>query len=141
MSKANFEWVILGDLAVSCTSRGDMPNERWNEYLKELRAYRVSKVLGTAVGSLSLTSAQRKQASEVMEELNITSAGVTDESIVRGFVTALSWVGVNIKAFSWAELRQAIAYLQVPPSVAERAFQAAHELRVRVHGEVGSKTV
>lgn len=133
MSKAaNFEWVILGDLAISCTSRGDMPNERWSEYLDDLRAKRVTRVLGAAVGSLSLTSAQRKQASEIMEELHITSAGVTDESIVRGFVTALSWVGVNIKAFSWAELRQAISYLKVPSALAERAFQVAHELRVRV---------
>lgn len=132
MSKANVEWVILDDVAVCVTSKGDVPNERWLEYLEELRSHRVTKILTATVGAISLTSIQRKQAAEISDALQITNAVVTDEQIVRGFMTALSWVGVKIKGFPWADLDEAIRYLQLPPEVADRVGQTAKDLRQRV---------
>jgi hypothetical protein len=137
MSKAIVEWVILGDLAVMCASRGDVPNDRWLEYMEALRTNRVSKILASTVGPVNLTSIQRKQASEIADQLQITSAVVTDEQIVRGFMTALSWVGVKIKGFSWDDLDQAIQYLQVPLAMVGRVEQTAKEMRFRLQRGAG----
>lgn len=141
MSKASIEWVILDDLAVMCASRGDVPNERWLEYMEALRTCRVTRILASTVGPVNLTSLQRKQASEIADQLQITSAVVTDEQIVRGFMTALSWVGVKIKGFSWEDLDQAIQYLQVPSALVDRVVQTAKEQRLRLqHGASGIKS-
>jgi len=141
MSKANVEWVIMDDVAVCLASRGDVPNDRWLEYMQELRTQRVTKILTGTVGPINMTSLQRKQGAEISDELQITNAVVTDEQIVRGFMTALSWVGVKIKGFSWADLDEAIRYLQLPPDMVDRVSQTVMDLRLRVHrGVTGAKS-
>ncbi|HEX2573814.1 MAG TPA: hypothetical protein VH877_29970 [Polyangia bacterium] len=137
MSKASVDWVILEDVALICSSQGDVPHDRWLELMNEMRAHRVSRCIGAALGQVHLTSIQRKQASEIADQLQLMSAVVTDEKIVRAYTTALSWVGVQIKSFAWADLDEAVRYLKLSPATAERAEQEMRELRARVQRAMG----
>jgi hypothetical protein len=84
---------------------------------------------------------QRARAREVIGEVPITVAVVSDDPLVRGVVTAFSWFHPRMRAFAFNEgagLREALKYLQVDDALAARA---ASEVRVmqRELGEGGSR--
>lgn len=60
------------------------------------------------------TPAQRKAMNEALQGTSFTTAIVTDVTLVRGVVTALSWFNSSIKAFSTAQVEDAFRYLQIP---------------------------
>lgn len=122
-----FKWVIEGNLMVNCSTAGEMIPERWREYINELREKRITKVLGLNLGSVALTSVQRREVGNLVQEQGIISAVVTDDKMIRGVVTAISWFGGNIKAYSWDELKEAVKFLGVTPE--ERIVGIAHRLK------------
>lgn len=132
MSKAVLEWAIMGDLAVMFSSDGDVPAASWQKYLAELKANRVTKILSLTPGHTSLTSVQRKEAADIAKAQGIVAAVVTDDRLVRGMLTALSWLGVNVKGFSWDEIKEALHYMGVSPVYHERVIATADQLKVRV---------
>jgi hypothetical protein len=70
---------------------------------------------------------------ETLKRKGVQIAIVTDEKVVRGIVTAASWVGVDAKAYSWTELRDAIKHLGIPPESTERVVAAVNHLRISGH--------
>ena len=61
---------------------------------------------------------------------------VTDDKLVRGILTAISWFGGNVKAYPWAELKAAIQYLKIPSHSEDRVESLAAELRRRCEEEL-----
>lgn len=105
-------WAIVGDrLLISLTQAGPIPDARWQHFLRDLRESRVPYVLGTSVGSVDVNSVQRKSVAELLKGKRI--AVVTDHRVARGIVTALGWLGLDIKSFSWSQLTQSVDYLGV----------------------------
>jgi hypothetical protein len=129
MKRATFKWKVLGNVCVSCSSAGEIPEEDWNAHLKALESAGVIKALTSTVGPIDVDSTHRKQAAEVVMRKHMRCAMVTDERLVRGLVTAISWLGVDIKAYAWDEARRALEYLDVPASLHDRVHAVLLELR------------
>ncbi len=115
MSAGVIKWDIVGDVFIVHTTEGRVPDSDWNAFVQELRTKPVRKFLGASTGSTDVSSTQRKAAAEVMKERNISATVVTDDRLVRGVVTAASWLGANIKSFSWAELNACLRALDASP--------------------------
>jgi len=120
------QWVIVGDILVSF---GRIRDELWDDYINDFKTKGVTKYLGTTIGHVEVNSVKRKEIFEVTKGRGIKVAIVTDERIVRGIATAASWVGVNVKAFSWEELREAVRHLGIPSSLEERVIDAVMQLK------------
>jgi hypothetical protein len=72
------------------------------------------------------TPAQRRRLADVIAGHVVPVAIVSPSAFVRHTVTALSWFNRNTKTFPPSELREAIAYLEIP---ATRADLIEKELR------------
>jgi hypothetical protein len=130
MKQATHKWIDIGDLMVSLgINEGPIPDDVWERFVKEIIAKPIKKYLATNVGYVDVNSVQRKLISDAFKTKNITVAVVTDEKIVRGIVTAVSWLGVNIRSFSWTELEKAIDYLAVVQPQKQRTLEAIKQLR------------
>ena len=129
MKKALFKWTELGNLMVGYSTEGQIPDDVWRRFIHDLKTKSFTKYLGASVGYLEVTSIQRKQVAEALKGKSVSLAVVTDEKLVRGIVTAASWLGINVKSFSWAEMNDAFNYLGVPSYLQGRATDAIEELR------------
>ncbi|HEX2573402.1 MAG TPA: hypothetical protein VH877_27885 [Polyangia bacterium] len=132
------KWILIDDVMISCATAGAVPDGVWAAYVKDLSEKRFTKHLATAVGAVELTSVQRKSASEAIKRREVPVAVVTDDRLVRGIVTAVSWLGVDIKAFSWGEVRPALRHLRVPPGAEDQAFMGLMNLRNACMSEAAS---
>lgn len=93
-----------------------MSDESMNAMLNDMRTKPIKKFLGTDIGGVEVTSVQRAAGAELVREKGISVVVVTDERIMRGVVTALSWLGANIKSYSWTTLEDAVRHLGVNSS-------------------------
>ncbi|HTU62362.1 MAG TPA: hypothetical protein VMF89_28075 [Polyangiales bacterium] len=68
-------------------------------------------------GSSSLSPKQRKAIADMTRDLHIDyrAAVLTQSLVVRGIVTALSWLGATQAAFAPEDLTAACAYLELTP--------------------------
>ena len=119
---ATFRWSVVGDLMISLSTVGVLPDEPWNEFIKEMKVKPIKRYIGTTVGPTEASSLQRKAAADVFKEKAIPAVVITDEALVRGLVTAVSWFGPDIKAFAWADLPKAMKHLRVGPEQERRAI-------------------
>jgi hypothetical protein len=104
-------WVVYGDLVMSLTREGAVPNEHWQRYLEDLRRATTKVVLGFGVGAMSVNSKQRRQAAVALSDKRV--AAVLNSSVARGIATAFSWLGLQLRSFalSPATVLDAFAYL------------------------------
>jgi hypothetical protein len=138
MSKTNvvIRWVIEGNLMIVCSSAGEMPPERWTAFMDDLKSRPINRCLGLNLGTVSMTSVQRSEAGEIVKQKGIHSAVVTDDKLVRGIITAISWFGGSVRAYTWSELKEAVKYLKVPDHSEERVVAMSVELRRRCEDEL-----
>ena len=129
MSGEGHRWVIIDELVISFTEVGPSRDAVWHAFVNDLISRRVTKYLATSIGSVNVNSVQRKIVSEALKQRNVAVAAVTDDRLVRGLVTAVAWLGVNIKPFSWSEIGEAVNYLNISPAKTERIIRAAIQLR------------
>lgn len=122
-------WVIIDDLVISFTDLGPSQDAVWCAFAQDLTTKGVTRYLALSVGAVSVTSVQRKIVADALKRRNIPTAAVTDDRLVRGLVTAVAWLGVNIKPFAWSELTSAVEFLKIPPEKVDRVVAAAMQLR------------
>jgi hypothetical protein len=126
--RSNSSWAFIGDLFILYSCTGDLSDERLAEMSRECLARRIKYALGTGIGRGGLTSVQRKQAAETFKGLT-RIATVYDDRMTRGIITALGWLGLNIKSFDWPQLDAAIAYLSVPNIPPEQIVNVLDHLK------------
>lgn len=107
---------VVGEVLISFATDGRMSDESMNAMLNDMRTKPIKKFLGTDIGGVEVTSVQRAAGAELVREKGISVVVVTDERIMRGVVTALSWLGANIKSYSWTTLEDAVRHLGVNSS-------------------------
>jgi hypothetical protein len=120
------QWVIVGDILVSY---GGITDDNWDEFIKDLKTPAVMKYLGVTLGAVEVSSVHRKEIFETTKSRGTKVGVVTDERVVRGIVTAASWMGVNVKAFSWEDLRKAAQYLGAEDMQEQQVVDAVNRLR------------
>jgi hypothetical protein len=126
-------WAVVHDLFISVTSPGKVSDEDWQKFMQAFRASSATKYLaGIFGGTAEVSSVQRKQAAELLRSRGIRTAVVTDDTLVRGLVTAVGWLGANVNAFAWTDTKGALKYLGVTEIAAERALTTLTALRSEV---------
>lgn len=124
MPQEAHSWLIIDDVILSFTRPGPTDDALWNAFAKDLRNSKVSKYVGAAVGVIDVTSVQRKIVADALRERKLPVAAISDERLVRGMITAVAWLGANIKPFAWSELQQATDYLGIPQETASKVIEA-----------------
>jgi len=106
-----------GDVMV--TVHGPLPptDEEWRAYLEFSRTCvgRVTRSLVVSSGAGPNGRQRTMLMKEFPEFAPVPVAVVSDSSMTRGIVTALSWFGKKIRAFQPSQLTEALEYLGVPP--------------------------
>jgi len=110
-------WFVVGELIVSFSQEGAIPDSVWNRFVADVGAKTTKSVLGLSIGSVGINSVQRKAIAEAVKGRSL--AAVLQSPVVRGILTAMSWFGINVKPFSWQNLRDSISYLGADPDVIE----------------------
>lgn len=106
-------------------------DEEWRLYVEECAAR-----VGGLRGGVALTDGHGPNAAQrglVVDEeglIDVPFAIVTGSVVVRGIVTALRWLGKNIKAFSPAEIGDAFVYLALDESQKSKFHDELAQLRM-----------
>ena len=121
-------WVVCGDLVMSLTREGPVPDEHWQQYLEDLRRANTKVVLGFGIGAMSVNSKQRRQAAIALSDKRV--AAVLNSSVARGIATAFSWLGLQLRSFalSPAHVLDAFAYLNSPNFSPEQGLELSQRL-------------
>jgi hypothetical protein len=90
-----------------------MGDELWERFIAELGAFDYKAYIGASLGILELSAAQRKHAAAALRANSVHVVIITDDVLVRGVVTAVSWLGANVKSFAWKDIDRAFARLGV----------------------------
>lgn len=121
----------MGEVAVSFASEGQIRDADWSPFVKELSDKPVRKYVSATLSNLEVNSLQRKAIIDVLRAKNISVAVVTDDKLVIGMVTAASWFGANVKAFSWANLDAALRHLNIADNMLTQVTQTISMLRTK----------
>lgn len=131
----------LDDLVMSCFQPGPIPSNDWKQFMDDMKKVPATRYLGAVLGRVEPTSVQRSELFAFLRERHIKAVGITDEQIVRGFMTAANWVGVDVRGFPWTDLRGALVYLGLTdPSAIARAEKEVLFLRRSVQDHNSSFT-
>lgn len=128
--KGSHEWYLVDDVLVTYTV-GEVQDAIWSRYLAAIQNDKIRINLAFSSNG-SLTALQRKTASDALKAKNIPAVVVTDSALVRGVVTAMTWLGTNIRAFSFTDLDKAIQAVSTKPDAMQEIktltdrFMATH---------------
>jgi hypothetical protein len=126
--KAIHKWVFVGDMVITFSTAGELNDDEWTNFINDIKNKQVARYLATNIGTIEVNSVQRKKFVDVSKLKPFPVAVVTDERLVRGLVTAISWFGVNVEAFSWKDLQNAIRHLGVDPTAEQDVINAIRKL-------------
>lgn len=115
-------WSVRGELMVAFFPPGPIADDVWRDACDTIASGEVNRVLVASVGALELDALQRRALAEALRtHPRVAIAVVTDEALVRGLMTATTWLGrIDIRTFPWHRLHDAFRHL-APRDVEERA--------------------
>lgn len=121
-------WLVYGDLVMSLTREGTVPDKHWDLYMEDLRRSSVRVVLGFGVGAMSVNSKQRRSAALALHDKRV--AAVLNSSVARGIATAFSWLGLQLRSFAFTESQvlDAFAYLDSAHLTPEQGLELSERL-------------
>lgn len=126
--------VVIDDLLVSVSRAGSEDKGVLNAkdmayFLELLRTAPITTYLACFHGSFNSSSVQRKEGADIVKSRNLSVAVVTDDRLVRGVVTALSWLGAKVSAFSWADVATAVEHVGGEGERASRILGTINKFR------------
>ena len=125
MNTQPHRWTLVGDVLVSFSLPGVIPDKVWDDFVKDLGRQRIVGCLVLCIGAVDVNSIQRKTAGDAVLQRKLPVVVVTDDRVVRGLVTAVGWLGVQIDSFSWSQLDGAVNKLRVSPATSSRCVEEA----------------
>jgi len=127
---------VSNDLVIMVHSAKNPTDDEIQAYCDELRTKDVSKVrVLVLTDGGGLNASQRKMLNDVLGGRPQHCAVVSDDSMVRGIVTALSWFNRYIRVFEKAAAEEAFRYLHIPSTEFANVRREARRLRAVVYGE------
>jgi hypothetical protein len=131
-----------GPILVSFGREGQIPERDFRAWMDALRDPEVTAQLSAAVGTLHMSLAQRKQAASTAKKRDIRTAVLTDDRVGRGVVTAVSWLGADIRAFAWEDVNKASEFLMEKGSHSSEALtETVWRLRRELLGDRDQRRV
>lgn len=138
---AHCSWEVLaGGLFVFYGGQGYFTDDVYQRWYRDLTQSGVKRYLGGTAKGFRLTGQQRTHGRSFFLDNRIPFATVTDDPIVQGFATAGRWFGVDVSAYTWANLGQATARLGLDRVEAERAQAALLRLQAAVNCKLQAST-
>lgn len=122
------DWTLLEGVAIVRRRSGIIPEKLWAEHLEFVTQEPVKAIIVLVEGSPTLDLNQRKQLADSMQRNCVVATVITDSVLARGMITALSWLGSDIKTYSWRNLSQALDSLQSSPALRAEIFCRARAL-------------
>jgi hypothetical protein len=114
-------WIVEGELMVSFYVAGPIAPAVWQDFCDTLASGATHKLLVASIGAVEIDAMQRRQINEALRARPpVAVAVVTDEALVRGQMTAMTWLGhIDVTSFAWHKLTDAYRHLS-PRDVTER---------------------
>jgi hypothetical protein len=103
-------WAYSGDVLIAFNRPEPIPDELFEEFVSSVNRQAPAKLLATSIGPAAIASHQRKRFAELFRHTKV--ATISDHRITRGIITAMGWLGLQIRAFGWDRLREGIEYLE-----------------------------
>lgn len=113
MAESVFKWIKDGEVMIAVNTAGKISDETWAAFIEEFQGSDFRCYIGASLGILEVSSVQRKQAAETIRHNSISVAIITDDILVRGVVTAVSWLGANARSFAWKDIDRAFERLDL----------------------------
>lgn len=128
---------LTGNLLISVHGREPVSAAQFPEILATFRRldYATVRMLVITEGG-GPTPQQRKEMTTALNGQQLLTAVVSDETMIRGIVTALSWFNSKIRSFKTSQIDEALIYLELRPSRFEEIKQEISNLRRQLHGTV-----
>lgn len=123
---ASLSWVYKKPLVISLSLPGPVPASRWNAFIKTLHVTDPEVVIGLGVGAVEVNTVQRREVSSVLKKKK--SVVIVDHPIARGITTALSWLGMPLRGFSWKQVHEAAKHANVPGLEPEEVVELIRHL-------------
>jgi hypothetical protein len=131
--------VVNGSVFVFYGDGGEFRGELVDRWLREVKASGVRKYIGATGLTFELSGDTRKRCNSLLKAQQIGFVTITDSALVRGFTTAASWFGVNIAAFAWDDLNDAMSWLELDPQTALDAMSAVKTNKYSVDQKVAAR--
>jgi hypothetical protein len=108
---------LLPDLLISVHGKAPVSDEQFPEILRIFRGldYENIRMLVVTEGG-GPTPRQRSVMTKALGGRQMRNAVVSDDMLIRGIVTALSWFNPKIRSFRSDDLEGAMRYLGLPPA-------------------------
>lgn len=116
----------IGEVFLVCNGPGTLSAADFELICESASEPGVKTVLGLDAGPNEITSVQRKRIADIARDRGLFVIIVTNERMTRGIVTALSWLGANVKAFSWDDIQRAVDLIgdeELRPEILRTALQ------------------
>lgn len=130
---ARTQWEVLPEgLFVFYGGPGTFAEGDYRRWYQDLTTRGIKKYLGGTAKGFTISGEQRRHGRDFFKDHRICFVTITDDPIVRGFVTTGSWFGLDIAAFGWSNLDAAMLRLGLDASAGERAQNTLLRLRAAV---------
>jgi hypothetical protein len=115
-------------------SERPLTDAEWEEQVRIALAWvpQTSGVIVVTEGS-GLTSKQRSMYAKHQSLLSQPTAIVSSSAVMRGIVTAMSWLGAKHQAFSPQRMDLAFEFLGVPPATRQRVLREIEVMQGKLH--------
>lgn len=130
----NCIWQVVDETFITCRGTGQWSPKNFDQWCTDLQAAPVLHYITAVVGVFEVTSAQRRRGAKIIKDKKMSIIVITDENKHRGFVTALSWLGVQGDSFPWSQFSQAIDKLRLPAQKSARVSDAIRDMCARLRG-------
>lgn len=98
---------------IGVNTPGKFNDDVWSAFMDDFSASDYKVYIGCTLGILEVSSKQRKASAMALRANGASVVVITDEVLVRGVVTAVSWLGVNVKSFPWRDFDRALQYSEL----------------------------
>jgi len=96
---------------------------------------RIRSNLVVAPPRATINASQRADVAQFMKVTGTSIAVVTDSALVRGIARAVGFLGVQVRAFTPAELTSALNFLIVPPSRHTEFARRIEQMKAQLAGD------
>lgn len=127
--QAIYTWECVNDVLIAFSTTGRIDDAIWDAMLVDLDTKPLVGYLGATVGNTDTSSSQRKRVSEILKRRKLPCSIITDNRLVVGVVTMVSWLGVNIKAHDWLRAMDAIRWLGLRDRQTLEVFETLMRMR------------
>lgn len=122
------DWHQYGDVIMTFTRGGEVSDALWDEFVAYIEQAQARVLLAvTSIDMATMSATQRKKGAEALKNKNLTAIVITDSRIARGILTAVSWLGADVKPIPWSSLDTALDLATKDPTVRGQLQSIARE--------------